>query len=58
MHFHSIKFKRLVTALPLLFCRQIAFAQIDLFGNIANTLDNQFKHASPPFDSTRVFDIG
>jgi len=35
-----------------------AFAQIDLFGNIAAKLDQSYKHLHPPFDSTRVYDIG
>jgi hypothetical protein len=35
-----------------------ASAQIDLFGKIATTLDRNYKHLSPPFDSTRVYDIG
>lgn len=42
----------------LLFCPSQAFAQIDLFGNVRDTLDNQYRHMPRPYDTTRVFDIG
>ncbi|HTR35808.1 MAG TPA: hypothetical protein VMH80_07915 [Bryobacteraceae bacterium] len=58
MYGHSIQLDRLVITLPLLLVPQLGFAQIDLFGNIATTLDNRFKHLSPPFDTTKVFEIG
>jgi len=35
-----------------------AYGQIDLFGNIAAKLDQSYKNLHPPFDSTRVYDIG
>jgi len=35
-----------------------AYAQIDLFGNIAAKLDQSYESLHPPFDSTRVYDIG
>jgi hypothetical protein len=49
----------LVFAVIVLFlCTNEAFAQIDLFGNIRETLDYQWRHAQNPWDSTEVYDIG
>jgi len=47
-----------VSAAALCLCVSVAHGQIDLFGNIAATLDRQWRHGNPPWDSTRVYDIG
>lgn len=58
MHDHFVRIKALLFVSLLIFSATAANAQINLFGNIATTLDNQWRQASPPWDRTRVYDIG
>jgi hypothetical protein len=44
----------LVAAVPLVSCPSMAFAQIDLFGNIANTINNNLRHGTVPFTHINV----
>jgi hypothetical protein len=48
----------ILIAVTLFSCSPEAFAQINLFGNIADTLDYSWRHAPQPWDRTRVYDIG
>jgi len=58
MRNQSAKTISAVIAVTLFYCSPKAFAQINLFGNIADTLDYSWRHAPQPWDSTRVYDIG
>ena len=50
----SGKIMRFAAVLSLVFCPTAAFAQIDLFGNIANTIGNNLRRGTVPFTNINV----